>query len=331
AVRANPGYVPFAALKAMVWEDRMCNVQLSNYDAKTMAALASSLGLPDNATTPVVADACRARAIKAWLAVESSPLIAQQEKYGERWRALWEQNVNSLRQTQMIRAPIDDGGMADLTRAFNVFALTRDFVRYPNNLSGAREGYSFEEKHIADVIHCPQHREVAFQLPCLPHLTPSRGGTNRADLELFRTAMRITGQKLDVEPRQGSQIHLLAFNTTAQRRLVNAQVRIGYSDGTTQVTSFTVPPWRQDEALARDALARHRLDPVHRDTAIHTCNGAELNFTWSPFYMYHVTIKLDPRRYVDEIYFPVYDPTSAGLEDSAIGDVCIVAMTVTEG
>jgi hypothetical protein len=328
AIAANPGYVPYAALKSAIWEDRMCNLMLGRYKPATMAQLAKRVGLSDGRTTAAVAEACRARALQAWLAVESSPLIAEQEKYGERWKVLWEQNVNTLRQTQVIRTPVDENGMADLARAFNAFALTRDFVRCPNNLSRFEEGYSFEEKHVPDVIHCPQHPEVAFQLPCSPYLTPQQGGTIRTDLELFRSGLRIAGQKLDVEPRAARQMHLLAFNTTPDDRVVTAQVRVLYSDGKEQVSAFATPPWRQSEALRHDPLERHRLDPVHRDSEVHLANGSELNLPSSPFYMYHVTIELDSQRQVDEIYFPRHDPTNAGLEDKGIGDVCIVALTL---
>jgi len=327
-IAQNPGYAPFAALKSAIWEDRMCNLMSGYYRASIVKRLAQSVGLTDNATTDAVTEACRVRALQAWLAVESSPLIAEAEKYGERWKVLWEQNVNTFRQTQVIRTPMDDNGMADLTRAFNVFALTRDFVRYPNNLSGWEAGYSFEEKHIGDLLHCPQHPQVVFQLPCLPYLTPLRGGTIRTDLELFRTALRIGGQKLDLEPRRARQMHLLVFNTTEEQRLVTAQVRILYSDGHEQVTAFAAPPWRQDEALRRDPLARWQLDPVHRDSEIHLANGSEINLPSSPFYMYHAAIELDSQRAVDEIYFPRHDSTSAGLEDKGISDVCIVALTI---
>ena len=329
AIAANPGYVPFAALKSAIWEDRLWNVLLGYYPPATIARLARSVGLTDTATTAAIAEACRARSLQAWLAVESSPLVAEQEKYGDRWRVLWEQNVNVLRETQAIRTPLDDKGMADLTRAFNVFALTRDFVRYPRNLSGFMEGYTFEEKHIADVIHCPQHPEVAFQLPCLPHLTPQRGGTIRADLEIFRSGLRINGQKLDVEPRAARQLHLLAFNTAPDERVVTAQVRILYSDRKEQVTAFSVPPWRQGATWQRrDPLERRGLDPVHRDSEVHLADGSELNLPSSPFYMYHVTIELDSQRQLDEIYFPRHDPTNSGLEDKGIGDVCVVALTI---
>jgi hypothetical protein len=328
AIANSPGYVPFAALRSAVWEDRMWNLVRGRYDRATVVRLAKSIGLSDTATTDAIAEAFRARALQSWLAVESSPLIAEQEKYGERWKVLWEQNVNTLRETQVIRTPVDENGMADLTRAFNAFALTRDFVRYPNNLSDALEGYSFEEKHIPDVVRCPQHLDVAFQLPCSAWLAPQRGGTVRTDLELFRSGLRIAGQKLDVEPRRAGRMHLLAFNTTGDRRRVAAQVRILYSDGKEDVKAFVVPPWRQGEAVGRDPLERRKLDPAHRDSEAHLANGSELNFPSAPFYMYHVVVELDPQRQVDEIYFPKHDPTNAGLEDKGIGDVCIVALTL---
>jgi len=327
AVAATAGYVPYAALRSAIWEDRMWNLSLGRYRPPVVARLAGSLGLAATATTAAVADGCRARALQAWLAVEGSPLVAEQEKYGERWKVLWEQNVNTLRETQVIRAPVDDGGMADLSRAFNAFALTRDFVRYPNTLSGEPEGYSFEEKHLQDLVRCPQHPEVVFQLPCLAFLAPSRGGTTRADLELFRSGMRIAGQKLDVEPRSARQMHLLAFNTTREQRIVQAQVRVLYADGKEQVAAFAAPPWRQDEALRRDPLARRQLDPVHRDSESHLGNGSELNLPWAPFYMYHMAVPLDAQRSVDEIYFPKFDSTTAGLDDKGIGDVVVIALT----
>jgi len=308
----------------------MCNVMLGRYEKSAVTRLAGTVGLDDGATTEALAEACRARALQAWLAVESSPLVAEQEKYGERWRVLWEQHVNTLRQTQAVRTPVDENGMADLARVFNAFALTRDFVRYPKNLSNSPEGYSFEEKHIPELIHCPQHPDVVFQLPCLPHLAPQRGGTMRSDLELFRSGMRVAGQKLDVEPLSARQMHLLAFNTTAEQRVATAQVRIRYADGKEDVKAFVVPPWRQDEKLQRDVLERRALDPVHRDSEVHLANGSELNLPWAPFYMYHVSVALDPQRRVDEIYFPKHDPTTAGLEDKGINDVCVVAMTIEE-
>jgi len=328
AIAAQPGYVPFAVLKSAIWEDRMWNSLLGRYKPPVVARLAKSVGLSDNDTTAAVAEACRARALQAWLAVETSPLVREQEKYGDRWRILWEQNVNTLRQTQVIRTPVDENGEADLTRAFNAFALSRDFVRYPNNLSRFEAGYSFEEKHIPDLIRCPQHPDVVFQLPCLPYLTPLKGGTMRTDLELFRSGLRISGQKLDVEPRAVRQMHLLVFNTTPEERIVTAQVRVLYSDGKEQVSAFAVPPWQQGEMLKRDPLERRRLDPVHRDSEIHLADGSELNLPSSPFYMYHAAIDLDAQRQVDEIYFPRPDPANAGLEDPGIGDVCIVAMTM---
>jgi hypothetical protein len=218
--------------------------------------------------------------------------------------------------------------MADLTRAFNAFALTRDFVRYPNNLSAEKAGYTFEEKHLQDLIVCPQHTDVVFQLPCLSHLAPLRGGTIRRDLEIFRSGIRVEGQKLDVEPRQASAMHLLAFNTTTDRRVVKAQVRILYADGTEVVEALSVPPWRQSEAMQRDPLARRALDAAHRDSEIHLANGSELNVPSSYFYMYHVEVKLNAEKRVDEIYFPRHDATTAGLEDPGVDDVCIVALTL---
>jgi hypothetical protein len=328
ASAAQPGYFPFAVLKSAIWEDRMCNLTLARYKPPVVARLAKSVGLSESDTTAAVVEACRARALQTWLAVESSPLVREQEKYGERWKILWEQNINTFRQTQVIRTPVDENGEADLTRAFNAFALSRDFVRYPNNLSRFEAGYSFEEKHIPDAIRCPQHPEVVFQLPCLPYLTPQKGGTMRTDLEMFRSGLRISGQKLDIEPRAARQLHLLAFNTAPEQRIVTAQVRVLYSDGKEQVTAMAVPPWRQGERLRLDPLERRRLDPVHRDSEIHLADGSELNLPSSPFYMYHAAIDLDPQRQVDEIYFPRPDPTNTGLEDAGIADVCIVAMTM---
>lgn len=329
AISENPGYVPLAALQAAVWEDRLWNLTMGQYPPPEVESLAKGLRLPAAATRDQMAKACRERALQSWLAVETSPLVAEPEKYGERWRILWEQHTNALRQTQVIRTPIDESGMADLARAFNAFALTRDFVRYPNNLSDEPAGYSLEEKHVPDMVHCPQHPEVAFQLPCVLHLSPLRGGTIRRDLEIFRSGMRISGQKLDVEPRRAEGLHLLAFNTTMDSRIVKAQVRIRYTDRPDEeVKEFSVPPWRQPKALLRDPLARRRLDAVHRDSEVHLANGSELNLPSSPFYMYHVAIDLDPKRSVDEIYFPRHDPTTAGLEDDGIDDVCIVALTM---
>ncbi|MCX8037606.1 MAG: hypothetical protein N3D11_11295, partial [Candidatus Sumerlaeia bacterium] len=268
--------------------------------------------------------------LQACLDVQRSPLIAQPEKYGGRWQAIWQQHVNAHRRTQVIRIAVEQTGQADLTPAFNVYALTRDFVRYPNNLSSAREGYSFPEKRIADRIECPQHPQVVFHFPCLPLLSPDGGPSQRSDLEWFRTGLRIAGQKLDIEPRPARAVHLLAFNTTPERRRVKAQARILFADGRESVFPFEVPPWRQDEKTAADPLERRRLDPVLRDTEIHTANGAALNFPWAPFYMYHVALLLDSPGRVDEIYFPAADPTTAGLQDAGIGDVCIVALTLEE-
>jgi hypothetical protein len=323
-----PNYVPFTVLRAAVWEDWMTNITRKRYAPAAVAAIAKRVGLSEQAPAGEVAEACRAKAVEAWLKVEKSPLISEQEKYGARWRVLFEQHTNALRQTQVVRAPIDSEGILDLTRLYNVYALTRDFERCPNDLSAESDGYSFEEKHIQDVILCPQHADVRFHLPCLPYLAPNRGGTLRRDIALFRTGMRVTGQKLDIEPTQGNALHVLAFNTSADKHIVKAQVRILYTDGAEEVKVFNVPPWRQDETMLRDVTARRALDPVHRDSEVHLANGSELNFPWSPFYMYHVTIELNPGKRMDEIYFPRHDATNKGLEDAGIDDVCIVAMTM---
>lgn len=328
AVEKDPGYVPYAVLRSAIWEDWMCNLNAGRYDEETKAMLARRVGLPENASLEEVAEGLRKRAIEAWLAVEESPLVKEPEKYGERWNVLLEQHLNALRQQQKIRTPMSENGMADLARAYNVYALTRDFVRYPNNLSDDPSGFSFEEKHVQDAVYCPRHREVAFQLPCLAYLEPNRGGTIRRSLEMYRTGIRITGQKLNIEPMSAEAMHLLVFNTTSDRHVVDAQCRILYSDGEEVVEAFKVPPWRQSEELLRDVEARLALDAVHRDSEVHLANGSELNLPSSPFYMYHAEIKLDPKKRVDEIYFPRHDPTSAGLEDPGIDDVCIVALTL---
>jgi len=328
ACAQEPDYVPFAALRAAIWEDWMVNLARGRYGPKQAAALARQVGLADRATSAQLAEACRARAVEAWRAVEASPLVARPETYGDRWRVLLEQHLNALRRTQVVRVPVAEDGMADLARAFNVFALTRDFVRYPNDLHAGPEGFSFEEKHIQDTLRCPQHADVTFALPCLPYLAPSRGGTLRRELALYRTGLRVAGQKLDLDPRQATRIHLLAFNTTAARRVVRARARLLYADRTEEAKAFDVPPWRQDEAMMRDVMARRALDPVHRDSETHLANGSELNFPWSPFYMYHIEIEADPRKRLDEIYFPSHDAMTPGLEDAGIDEVCIVAMTI---
>jgi hypothetical protein len=223
---------------------------------------------------------------------------------------------------------VGEGGIVDLTPAFNVYGITRDHDRYVNNLSSFEKGPTFEEKHIPDVLRCPNHPEVAFQFPCVPHLSAEKTRTVRDDVQFFLNVMRQDGQHLDCDDLEVQTLHLLCFNVTQDRRIVNSAVRVELLDGTYENYAVVVGPWMQSKGLLRDVAKRSSLDAAFRDTEIHLCNGQELETMTSPIYMYHVRVSLGRRRTVDKVVFPRHDPAADSLKDEGIADVRIVALTL---
>ncbi len=328
AIRQSPGYLPYYTLLAKVYEDCYENLRAGRVTGPGCRLLADSLGLDSSLEPGDLATECRELALAQWQTMTQHPMFSSTESYAKQWRAIHQQHVNALTDERNIRVGVWEGGVVDVTPAYNVYAITRDHDRYVNNLSSLEKGPTFEEKHIPDVLRCPNHPEVAFQFPCLPYLSVEKTRTVREDVDFFCNVMTQDGQHLDIDDVSAEKIHLLCFNVTDDRRIVNSMVRVELADGSYENYRTTVGPWLQSEELLRDVSKRGALDAAFRDTEVHLCNGQELETMTSPIYMYHVAVSLGRRRIIDKIIFPRHDSTTTGLEDQGIKDIRIVAMTL---
>jgi len=328
AIDKDPGYLPYHHLLVSVYEDWSVNVTRDALTDSDRARIAEQLGRPAGSSTEVLSRLARKQALEVWEEAGQYALCRDVATYGPQWRAIRDQHLSALKDRREFQVTCEENGALDLTEAYDIFGITRDHDRYVNNLSTTRQGYSFEEKHMPDVLQCPQHPEVAFNFPCIRYLPSEESRTIREDVEFFRTVFGVDGQKLDVEDAEIEAVHLLCFNVTPEGRPVGAVMQVGYSGGREEAKEILVGPWRQNDALLRDPAMRRRLDAAHRDSELHMCNGEELEMPNAPAYLYHVTVPVDAGSRLDKISFPRHDPTSTGLEDPGISDVRIVAITL---
>jgi hypothetical protein len=328
AIKRQPGYFPYYTLLAKVYEDCYENLRKGKVSGNAARILAESLGLDPDLKPADLAEECRELALGQWNMLTRSARIPETDTFGDQWQVIREQHVNALTRDRNLRVVATTGGIVDLTPAYDVYAITRDHDRYVSNLSAFEKGPTFEEKHIRDVIRCPNHPEVPFQFPCLPHLSVEKTRTVREDVDFFCNAMSQDGQHLDINDVPAQRIHLLAFNVIAERRIVDSMVRVEFADGSMENYPVAVGPWMQSPELLRNVTLRSSLDPVFRDTEVHLCNGLELETMTSPIYMYHVVIDLGARKIIDKVIFQRHDPTTVGLKDEGIRDIRIVAMTL---
>ena len=328
AIREYPGYLPFHSLRAKVYEDWYENLRFGRVTGEGARTVAESLRLDPKLSAEALAEKCRELALAEWQGTASSPMYSSAEKYGAQWQVLRKQHVNALNAERNLQVRVVEGGIVDLTPAFSLYAITRDHDRYVSNVSTLEKGPTFEEKHMPDILRCPNHPQVAFQFPCLAYLSVEKTRTVREDVEFFRNAMAQDGQHLDCDDVQVQQIHLLCFNVTPERRIVNSALRLEFLDGSYENYPLVVGPWMQSQELLGDVAKRSQLDIVFRDSEVHLCNGQEIETITSPVYMYHVAVSLGRARTIDKIIFPRHDPASAALRDEGIADVRIVAVTV---
>ena len=323
AAQANhPGYLPYQALRARIYEDWYTQARKAEPDPEALRTIAAQLGRAEDADAETLAEHCRQQAVALWEGTARSPLYADVPRYGRQWRMLRQQHLHALIHKRTFQVDLGAGGFLDLTPAFDRYGITVDHERYVSNLSSYPSGPTFEEKNLPEVLYCPQHREVGFQFPTRPHLQA------RPEVEFFHTVFGVDNQKLDFRDVSGHKLHLLCFNVSEERRPVRALVRLEYADHTEYGLPIVVGPWRQSPVLQRDREARRKLDPAYRTEELHRCNGADLEGLTSPAYMYHVAILLKEGVPLDKIGFPRYDPAKSGLEDPGIADVRIVAATI---
>jgi hypothetical protein len=328
AIKEEPGYLPYYTLLAKVHEDAYENLRRGRLSGEQVHALAESLGLDTRLESTQLAEECKEKALSQWQKISEQPMFSRGDRIGAQWQAICQQHINALGRERHLRVTADTGGMVDLTPAYNVYAITRDHDRYVNNVSSFEKGPTFEEKHIPDIIRCPNHPEVAFQFPCLAYLSVEKTRTVREDVDFFCNAMAQDGQHLDLNDIRAEKIHLLCFNVTEERRIVDSVVRVEFGDGSMENYRVAVGPWMQSQELLRNVARRSALDAAFRDTEVHLCNGLELETMTSPIYIYHVVVDMGRRKIIDKIVFPRHDSTTVGLEDEGIRDVRIVAVTV---
>jgi len=328
AIKKDPGYLPYHSLLARIYEDWSVTGTRESLTDQDRALIAGEVGASRQATPAELSAAARKLALGTWEKAGQYALVREVATYGPEWRAIRDQNLSALRDRREFRVPRSQDGALDLVEVYNLYGITRDHDRYPNNLSMVRQGLSFEEKHMPDVLYCPQHPSVPFHFPCVTYLPSRENTTIREDVEFFRTVFGIDGQKLDIDDMEAKAVHLLCFSVTPTGSPVHAVVQLTYSGSREEAHRVLIGPWRQSDALLRDPAARRDLDAAYRDTELHECNGEEFEMANAPVYMYHVTVPADPRARLDRISFPRYDPTSTGLEDPGIRDVRVVAITV---
>ena len=328
AIEENPGYLPYYTILARVYEDCHENLRAGRLADKPARLLAESLELDPRLNPPALAEKCRQLAIAQWDRMSQFPLFSKAAGVRNPWHAIRQQHLNALTRERNLQVPVWEGGIVDLTPAYDVYAITRDHDRYVSNLSSLEKGPTFEEKHIPDILRCPNHPDVAFQFPCLPYLSVEKTRTVREDVDFFCNGMTQDGQHLDLDDLPAQQINLLCFNVTEDRRVVKSMVRVEFADGAYENYPVQIGPWLHGQDLLRDVSTRNSLDAVFRDTEVHLCNGEELETMTSPIYMYHTSVALGGQRVIDKLIFPRHDPTTTGLEDEGIKCVRIIAITI---
>jgi hypothetical protein len=328
AIGKDAGYLPYHFLLATVYEDWAVNAVRDELTDDDRTIIAGQVGVAAGATAADMSRAARKRALEVWEEAGQYALCRDVATYGPQWRVIRDQHLSALKDRREFQVTCGQNGALDLAEVYNIFGITRDHDRYVNNLSTTEQGYSFEEKHMPDVLQCPQHPDVVFNFPCIQYLPSEENRTIREDVEFFRTVFGVDGQKLDIEDAEVQVIHLLCFNVTPEGRPVEAVVQLTYSGGREEAKPALVGPWRQSDSLLRDTATRRQLDAVHRDSEMHKCNGEELEMPNAPAYMYHVVVPIKAGARLDKISFPRHDPTSTGLEDAGIDDVRIVAITL---
>jgi len=328
ALKRNPGYLPYHSLLGKLYEDWSISAARPDLTDQDRAIVAQGVGLPPTALPAELAAAARKAALKVWEEAGEYALVQDVAKFGPEWRALRDQNLSALRDRREFRVNRSDDGALDLVEVYNLYGVTRDHDRNVNNLSAVPQGFSFEEKHMPDILYCPQHPNVPFHFPCVQVLPSRENATVREDLEFFRTVFGIDGQKLSLEDAPAKAVHLLCFSVAPTGSPVTAVVQLTYSGGREEAHRVVVGPWRQSDRLLRDPAARRELDAAYRDSELHKCNGEEFEMANAPAYLYHVTVPADPTQRLDRVSFPRYDPTTTGLGDPGIRDVRIVAITL---
>jgi hypothetical protein len=328
ALKKDPGYLPYHSLQARIHEDWSLTASREGLSEEDRAAINRQLNVPAQTPAAELSRAARKNALEVWERAGQYALCRDVATYGPQWRAIRDQNLSALRDRRDFRVARSPDGALDLVEVYNLYGITRDHERYPSNLSLTHQGFTFEEKHLPDILYCPQHPKVPFHLPCVEYLPSRENTTIREEIGFFRTVFGVDGQKLDLDDAEVKAVHLLCFSVTPTGVPAKAVVQLAYSGGREEARPIVVGPWRESDALLRDAAARRQLDPAYRDTEMHKCNGEELEFANAPVYMYHVTVPCDARARLDRISFPRYDPTSTGLEDPGIRDVRIVAITL---
>ncbi len=328
AIKETPGYLPFHTLLAKLYEDCYGNLRTGRVANESVGSVAECLGLDSRTEPTLLAERCRQLALAEWNRISQFPMFSKGSGLRNPWPVIQKQHVNALTDERNFQLTVWEGGVVDLAPAYNVYAITRDHDRYINNVSSLEKGPTFEEKHMPDVLRCPNHPDVAFQFPCLPYLSVEKTRTVREDVDFFCNGMTQDGQHLDLEDLPALKINLVCFNVTEDRRIVNSMIRVEFTDGNYESYPVAIGPWLHGQDLLRDVARRSLLDPVFRDTEIHLCNGKELETMTSPVYLYHSSIAFGRQRMIDKIIFPRHDPTAAGLEDEGIKCVRIVAITI---
>jgi len=328
AIREQPGYLPYRSLQSRVYEDLAAQCTAGRVEAAALPGIAAAVGARSNASAAQIADRARALAAQVWEEAGSQPLCTDVARYGDQWRVLREQHLGALKAQRQFRIATTPEGRLDLALALDRFGITRDHDRYVNDFSSTPQGLTFEEKHMPDLIQCPQHPTIAFEFPCLTYISAETGGTVREDVDFFRTALAVDAQTLDIEDVPLRAVHVLACNVTPEGRVVQGALQLEYSGGRQEALPMKVGPWRQSPELLRDAAQRRELDAAHRDTELHQCNGQELEMVSYPVYLYHVVVPVRSPAPVDKLAFPRHDPSSVGLEDPGIADIRVVAVTL---
>ena len=206
------------------------------------------------------------------------------------WKTIISQHLAALKVKKEFEVKVQKEGYLDLVEVYNVYGITRDHIRYVSDMSDIKEGYTWEEKHLPDILACPRNVRIKFQLPCLPHLK------NREDIDFFRMVIKTYGQELKIiNPGNYSSIHFLAFSVSGKNEKGN--LILEYEDKT-EFRTIEFSDW-----INRDRTH----EPVYRDTEIHMCNGEEFDTQRKPLWMFHYSLKLNKRKKLNKITLPQND------------------------
>jgi len=209
----------------------------------------------------------------------------------EQWKIIISQHLSALKGKREFKVRIQKEGYLDLVEVYNVYGITRDHVRYVNNMSDIKEGYAWEEKHLPDILACPRNVRIKFQFPCLPYIK------KRQDIDFFRTVIKTYGQKLKiVNPGNYSSMHLLAFSVSGKNE--KGKFILEYDDRTKIIETVEFSDW-----INRDRTH----EPVYRDAEIHMCNGEEFDNPRKPLWMFHYSLKLKRKKKLIRITLPEND------------------------